>query len=224
MRMGPEHGDLRGQPPGQNHFEADQRKRRHGRVSFAQADLHAEFARRLLQKPVQQLEHPLLLFQRPKQLPHLLPGEVEIQAYQVGSALHVDLGRPFDVQQPLPVEHNEPFENGVVSGALLLQPAPEFLARFREDPAAEVLVQVVADGIQVVLRDVLLEGHHAVAHHAVARDHHHHDAPVHELQQFDPVQRLAGSRDGSGNADVVGDLGQHVRGSLDAPGQRLRLG
>ena len=91
-----------------------------------------------------------------------------------------------------------------------------------ELPAAEVAVHVIADRSQFLRRGGLVQHHHAIAHHVVARHQHHQHAPVGQRHQFDLIQFLGQFRDGGGDADVARQLHQDVGGALHALAHRIQ--
>ena len=125
-------------------------------------------------------------------------------------------GRLSDSSSPFWYKRGQLAHDGVVGGALEVHAAQQFEARFAQRPAAEVTVDVIADGAQLVLRDRLAQHHHAIAHHAVARDQNHEDAAVGERQQLNLVEHLSAGGHGGGDSDVLRQLGEDVRGALDA--------
>ena len=90
-------------------------------MRIPQSNLHRELAVRSLHKPIQELHEPFLLFERAKQLPHLLVGQVEVYSYEIAGPSQVNLRRKADVQQPLGIQFVEVLQNRVVRRALLLQ-------------------------------------------------------------------------------------------------------
>ena len=68
------------------------------------------------------------------------------------------------------------------------------LGRHRgQRPAAEIHVQVVANRMQFVLRDLFVDREHAIAQHVVTGGNHHQHTVVAQLQQIDLIEGLAES-------------------------------
>ena len=78
--------------------------------------------------------------------------------------------RKAQIQQALLVKQIHAPENSVVGGAFEFQAPLEFEMDQRESPACEVVVDVVTDGLQFVLGDVVFHLNDLVADQAVARD------------------------------------------------------
>src|SRR6185503_13877896 len=114
-------------------------------------------------------------------------------------------------EQPLLVQRGKLSHDGVVGGAFEVHAAQQLETGFPQSPAAEVPVDVVADGAELVLGDRLGQHHDAIAHHVIAGDKNHEDAAVRQRQQFNLVENLSAGGHGGGDTDVVSDLGEDVR-------------
>ena len=90
-------------------------------MHFFQADVHSDFPQWLLQKPVEQFEDALLLFQSAEQLAHLFLGEMQVEPHQIAHAVHMDFGTSADIEQTFGIQDREPLKNGVVGCAGVLQ-------------------------------------------------------------------------------------------------------
>ena len=135
MRMGPRTAILADNPPASEiEIPISDSSRMLGCTS-AKTHLHGQFARGLFQEAIQQLQNPLLLFQRVEQLAQFFASQMQIQTHQIAGAFHVDLGRDFDIQQTFGVELVKPFKNRVVGRALLLQAPLQLGVDFRKHPA-----------------------------------------------------------------------------------------
>ena len=104
----------------------------------------------------------------------------------------------------------------MVQLAFTFDAAQQFAARLAELPPAEIAIHVITNRSQFLGRGGLLEHDHAVAHHVVARDQHHQDAPVGERDKLDLIEFLGQFGNGGGDADVPRKLHQNVGGALDA--------
>jgi len=63
---------------------------------------------------------------------------------------------------------------------------------------------------------MLVDGNDAIVDDLVARDHNHEDSMPGERDQLDLIEGLAGSGDGSSDADAAGHLGEHMGRALNA--------
>ena len=129
---GTDHGEFAGNAARHLHRHADERQFAHGRMGRTQADLNSEFTVRVLEKLVEQVQQLLLLLEGPEQLAHLLAREVQVQADQVGGAVHVHFRRQAEFQQAALAKQLQLAQDGIVGGRFLLQPVLDLLLHVSE--------------------------------------------------------------------------------------------
>ena len=211
-----ENGDLGVEAAGHFQGQADDGKIVQGGMDIGQADVQLNFIAGAFEELIEQGDEAFLLLERAEQVAQTFLGEVQVEADEIGSALHEDQGRQTDVEQALVVEHGQAAQQGIVGRGLETQQALDLEADATERPSGEITVQVVADGSEFVLRGEPVELSDLAAHHVVAGDNDHQDAGRRQEDELDLIEHLAMAGNGGGDADVARELGKQVRGVLGA--------
>src|SRR5687768_16212689 len=83
-------------------------------------------------------------------------------------------------------------------------------------------IQIIRNGLQILLRDYLVERNNVIAHEMIPRRHNHEHAAIGEAHQLDPVECLL-ARNGSRNAHIMCDFREDMGRPLYTPLHSLGL-
>src|ERR1700685_3238585 len=140
---------------------------------------------------------------------------MKVQAKEVFGPSEMNLGNKAEIEQALGIKQADTPQDSVVSGAFKIEATLELALNTSKQPAAEIVVDVVPDRNQFVLRDRIVDADDSVADHTVAGNHDHKYAAIRQRDQFDLVERLIFRWDRSGNPKRASDFAQQLRRTFD---------
>src|ERR1700730_3357112 len=76
------------------------------------------------------------------------------------------------------------------------------------------MVDIVADGVQLILRRRLVDHYNPVLYMMIASNQNHEDAPFPKRHQLDTIQNLARGRQSGGDSYLEGQLRKNTRRTL----------
>src|SRR5947209_7610393 len=120
------------------------------------------------------------------------------------------------VQQSFRIEQTYALQYRVIGGTLELEPPLQFAMDIPEHPTTEVVVDVVADGVQLFLGGLVIDRNYLISNEAIPCHNHHQDAAIWQSNKLHLIKRLIFGGNGRCNTEGARNFRQQLGRLLDA--------